>query len=360
MRPVILAVDDDEGLLESLHLVLDDRYEVLDARDGLAALAVLTSREVDLVLLDILQDGIDGITILEELRALDKHVPVVVVSGIGAAAVATTAMRLGAVDYVTKPFDEDHLLAVVESALGHAGASDHEPPRILVAGCDVGLAASLTVLLSPWVDVETLTTLDDLARALDDARPDLVVVDASGATRTGARLVALVDAACWRGPVILIDGPVFAPGDRAGVPAYSTLRRPVRLAELLDELADRLPPARRAWPRFSPQVLRIVEYVGDHVPSVGVRDLGRVVGRSSYNLSRSFRQDTGMPLKTFLNRARVEAARQLLRATSEKIETVATRVGFHDASHLSRMFLKYSGQRPGDLRRSGRRALPGV
>jgi transcriptional regulator GlxA family with amidase domain len=59
-----------------------------------------------------------------------------------------------------------------------------------------------------------------------------------------------------------------------------------------------------------------------------------------------------MTVKTYVNRVRIEAARRLLLDTSEKIDTVAALVGFHDASHLSRLFLKYAGRRPGDVRRT--------
>jgi len=81
-------------------------------------------------------------------------------------------------------------------------------------------------------------------------------------------------------------------------------------------------------------------------------DLGIALEKSPYYLSRLFRSETGMTLKAYVNRVRIEAARRLLLDTSEKIETVAALVGFHDASHLSRLFLKYSGRRPGDFRRT--------
>ena len=85
-----------------------------------------------------------------------------------------------------------------------------------------------------------------------------------------------------------------------------------------------------------------------------VTRLGRHLGKSPYYLSRLFRIETGMTLKRYVHRVKIEAARQLLIATTDKIETVAARVGLHDASHLSRIFLKYSGMRPGDFRRAQR------
>src|SRR2546429_4618381 len=68
---------------------------------------------------------------------------------------------------------------------------------------------------------------------------------------------------------------------------------------------------------------------------------------------RLFCAETGMTLKTYVTRVRVEAARKLLRETGDKLEAVASLVGFHDASHLSRLFVKYLSGRPGDVRRTG-------
>src|SRR5436853_1120403 len=74
LRPVILVVDDEPGLRESFRLILDDEYEVIDVPDGPAALDVLRSSQVDLVLLDIRLPGMDGIEVLERIKALDEAV----------------------------------------------------------------------------------------------------------------------------------------------------------------------------------------------------------------------------------------------------------------------------------------------
>jgi two-component system, response regulator YesN len=94
----------------------------------------------------------------------------------------------------------------------------------------------------------------------------------------------------------------------------------------------------------------VMDYVGTNFAAVNIRALGGAAEQSPSYLSRLFRSETHMTLKTYVNRVRVEAARRLLLETSEKIESIATLVGFHDASHLSRLFLKYAGRRPGDFR----------
>ncbi|MBI4637649.1 MAG: sigma-54-dependent Fis family transcriptional regulator [Candidatus Rokubacteria bacterium] len=117
VRPVILVVDDDLGLRESFRLILEDDYEVLDAADGPAALDIVRASQVDLVLLDIRLPEMDGIEVLERIKAIDEGVEVVLVTAVKTVRTAVAAMKLGAFDYLTKPFDEDELLSLVRRAL---------------------------------------------------------------------------------------------------------------------------------------------------------------------------------------------------------------------------------------------------
>src|SRR5512145_3062707 len=117
LRPVILVVDDEPGLRESFRLILDEDYEVLDVPDGPTALDVVRSTQVDLVLLDIRLPGMDGIEVLERIKAIDESMEVVLVTAVKTVRTAVAAMKLGAFDYLTKPFEEDELLALVRRAL---------------------------------------------------------------------------------------------------------------------------------------------------------------------------------------------------------------------------------------------------
>jgi len=116
-RPVILIVDDDPGLRESFRLILEDRYELIEAVDGRQALEVVRRSEVDLVLLDIRLPEMDGIEVLERIKTIDDQVEVVLVTAVKTVRTAVAAMKLGAFDYLTKPFEEDDLLSVVRRAL---------------------------------------------------------------------------------------------------------------------------------------------------------------------------------------------------------------------------------------------------
>ena len=117
LRPLILVVDDEPGLRESFRLILDEDFEVIDVPDGASALEVVRYSQVDLVLLDIRLPGMDGIEVLERIKAMDEGVEVILVTAVRTVRTAVAAMKLGAFDYLTKPFEDDELLSIVRRAL---------------------------------------------------------------------------------------------------------------------------------------------------------------------------------------------------------------------------------------------------
>src|SRR5437867_5220628 len=134
-RPVVLVVDDDPGVRESFRLILEDHYDVVDVPDGPSALDVVRASQVDLVLLDIRMTGMDGIEVLERIKAIDEGIEVILVTAVKTVRTAVAAMKLGAFDYLTKPFEEDELLSLSRRALerralaGSGGVLRSEPER---------------------------------------------------------------------------------------------------------------------------------------------------------------------------------------------------------------------------------------
>jgi len=116
-RPVVLVVDDDPGVRESFRLILEDHYDVVDVPDGPSALDVVRTSPMDLVLLDIRLPGMDGIEVLERIKAIDDRAEVILVTAVKTVRTAVAAMKLGAFDYLTKPFEEDELLSLASRAL---------------------------------------------------------------------------------------------------------------------------------------------------------------------------------------------------------------------------------------------------
>jgi DNA-binding NtrC family response regulator len=117
--PHILVVDDEPGVRESLRMLLKDEFDVTPVGDVDAAIAVLDERAVDAVLLDLVMPGRTGIDFLRELTQRNDAPPVIVLSATRAVATAVEAMKLGAADFVTKPFDVDALRIKVRKLFEH-------------------------------------------------------------------------------------------------------------------------------------------------------------------------------------------------------------------------------------------------
>jgi two-component system response regulator AtoC len=111
----LLVVDDAEGIRTYLANLLELRgYQVDTAQDGRSALALLEAGAApDVVILDVMMPGIDGLETLRRIRELEPDLPVVMLSVIGQTSTIVSAMQLGAVDYVNKPFEEDELEATL-------------------------------------------------------------------------------------------------------------------------------------------------------------------------------------------------------------------------------------------------------
>ncbi len=116
----ILLVDDEPGMLRYIRTLLEvDDYKVETATTGEEAVArVQKGMQPDLVLLDLLMPGIDGIQTLEQLRNLQPGVKVVMLSCVSDTKKVVQAMRLGAHDYLTKPFQKAELDSVIDQCLG--------------------------------------------------------------------------------------------------------------------------------------------------------------------------------------------------------------------------------------------------
>jgi DNA-binding NtrC family response regulator len=116
-RGSVLVVDDDEGVRDSLRLILEGDCDILEARDGAGAIEILKSQDVDVVMLDQLMPGETGTTVLPRIHALDPTIVVILATAVRDVRTAVEAMRLGAYDYVVKPFDVDDILLPVRRAL---------------------------------------------------------------------------------------------------------------------------------------------------------------------------------------------------------------------------------------------------
>jgi DNA-binding NtrC family response regulator len=124
MSLTILIIDDEPYLPQQFARFLKKHsYEVILAGDGESGLREIRHHVFDLVLLDLRLPKMSGLEVLERIRELDAELPVVMLTAFGEIQTAVAAMKAGAVDYLSKGFDLDHLLLVVQRTLAHSAMS---------------------------------------------------------------------------------------------------------------------------------------------------------------------------------------------------------------------------------------------
>ena len=112
----ILIVDDEQILRSSLARVLKN-YDISSASSGEEAVQIASKQKFDLALVDIIMPGMGGIKTIEELKNINKQIKVIAMTAYGTVEGAVEAMKVGAFHYLTKPFDIEETLLLVENAL---------------------------------------------------------------------------------------------------------------------------------------------------------------------------------------------------------------------------------------------------
>ena len=126
-RKSILVVDDEKNQREILETILSgEGYDITTASSGEAAMKFVESRRFDLVLTDLKMTGMSGLDLLKELTNFDKSIIVILLTAHGSVDSAVDALRLGAFDYLQKPYDSEKLLETVDRALKKLSALDTE------------------------------------------------------------------------------------------------------------------------------------------------------------------------------------------------------------------------------------------
>ena len=115
-HPVVLVIDDEPGVRESLREILKHDFEVLEAEDGAAGLELVRSRRVDVTMLDVRLPGERGPVVLPKILALDDSVAVILMTAVPDVRTAVDAIKAGAYDYIVKPFDVDEIHLLVRQA----------------------------------------------------------------------------------------------------------------------------------------------------------------------------------------------------------------------------------------------------
>ncbi|CUQ67786.1 sigma-54-dependent transcriptional regulator [Candidatus Nitrospira inopinata] len=125
----VLLIDDEARVRAALKSVLEPSYEILQAADAREGLTVFRTEGPDLVLLDVVLPDTDGLAVLQAIRSESKAVPIIMLTGTKSIKTAVDAMKLGAADYLSKPFDIEELRITVDRAM-NASELEREVKRL--------------------------------------------------------------------------------------------------------------------------------------------------------------------------------------------------------------------------------------
>ncbi len=126
----VLIIDDEELVLELFAKILKkEEHTALTANNGKDGLLLAERKRPDLVILDLKLRDISGIEVLRQIKRIDENIEVIMITGYGAIRTAKTAMRLGAYEYITKPFNVDYVRSIINDALSRACGSPLQEAR---------------------------------------------------------------------------------------------------------------------------------------------------------------------------------------------------------------------------------------
>jgi two-component system, LuxR family, response regulator FixJ len=131
-KPKVYVIDDDAAMRDSLSFLLDAaNFDVTLFENAVNFLEGLSKLDFGCVVSDVRMPGIDGIELLKRMKELDSPFPIVIITGHGDVPLAVEAMKLGAVDFLEKPFEDDRLVAMIELAIrqGEPAAKDEAATR---------------------------------------------------------------------------------------------------------------------------------------------------------------------------------------------------------------------------------------
>lgn len=287
----ILVVDDEEPIRKSMSQVLtDEGYEVTTAPDGGEALKMIGADPPDLMLLDIAMPGIDGMEVLKRVQDAAPGLITLMVSAFGTVETAVKATKLGAYNFIEKPFDVDHVLELIESALD---VRRQEKKRL--SGTKKPVRSEITGISSGIV------VLRDLVRQVAPTHSSVLITGENG---TGKELVArslhmlsrrsgqaFVQVNCAAIPEELIESELFGYEKGAFTGAAQMKMGRFDLAHkgtlFLDEIAD-------MSLRTQAKILRILqERTFERVGGTSQIEVdARVIAATNKNLEEEIRRKT--------------------------------------------------------------------
>lgn len=292
--PSALVVDDEKSSrLNIKDLLSSEGFHVEEADDGLSALEFLKRKSFDVVLLDIRMPKMDGLTVLKQMKKLQPQLPVIMFTAFGTSERAIEAMKVGAFDYVTKPFDVEELLAVVRRAVEYKQLSTEvKILRQRLAEVEAGD-------FQPGRFVSNSPAMQKIFKTIGKVAPSGATVLIEGETGTGKELIAnaiwyhstrkerpFIKVNCAAIPEGLLESELFGHERGAFTDAHAQRKGHFEMADggtlFLDEVAE-------MSPKLQSKLLRVLEQ--NEFNRVGGKETLHVDVRIIAATNRSLREE---------------------------------------------------------------------
>ena len=135
MKSRILVIDDEAEIRRSVRMILEyEGYDVLEASSGPEGIALSEKESPDLIFLDVKMPGMDGLEVLQRIKASNDAIPVVIISGHGTVTTAVEATKAGAFDFIEKPLASERVLVTIRNALDQTRLVDENRTLKRAAG----------------------------------------------------------------------------------------------------------------------------------------------------------------------------------------------------------------------------------
>src|SRR3989338_3198152 len=243
MNRKILVVDDEAAILQSLSGALrDDNFDVSTAGSGEEALACLESAEFDVVLLDIWLPGMDGLEVLQRLKAAQPALAVIMMSGHGTIETAVKATKLGAFDFVEKPLSLDKILVLIKNAIAFTELNQENQRLRTAVGSEQVMIGSSAKMVELKEQIATVAPLHSWVLITGENGTGKELVARSIHENSSRRAKPFIEVNCAAIPEDLIESELFGHEKGAFTGATQMKRGKFDLAHegtlFLDEIAD--------------------------------------------------------------------------------------------------------------------------